>query len=362
MSKRKLRTIILAWIIVLVTVMQPLTVNAMTVFESDGLYHEEGYIVIGESHNVLAAHALSMRATETNSVISLGENNDIYYEYRWDSSREKTNNGQPNTFTMKGNLFFVFEGNNAGVDDVRQTSQQYIYSDGKGKQGRGVQKIHEIINTNPNIAHWNIISFHGAVSASKGSKQVADFYVNSYRNWINYEFPEADCYFLSVSTMTKYYKSTPDRNVFNNTIKAAFPDQFLDYTDFYAARTSKRMIDTIHFDHATYAELFMDVIVKITQMRQAAEQPEIPEETQPEETPEIPVEFTVTEVQAVFATNEQTVIYAQPSLDSNVILASCEVGLPIQVTGITSNGFFRICVSADGAESYVAGAGLTPLP
>ncbi len=79
MSKRKLRTIILAWIIVLVTVMQPLTVNAMTVFESDGLYHEEGYIVIGESHNVLAAHALSMRATETNSVISLGENNDIYF-------------------------------------------------------------------------------------------------------------------------------------------------------------------------------------------------------------------------------------------------------------------------------------------
>lgn len=56
---------------------------------------------------------------------------------------------------MKGNLFFVFEGNNGGVDDVRQTSQQYIYSDGKGKQGRGVQKIHEIINTNPTIAVEN---------------------------------------------------------------------------------------------------------------------------------------------------------------------------------------------------------------
>ena len=56
---------------------------------------------------------------------------------------------------MKGNLFFVFEGNNGGVDDVRQTSQQYIYSDGKGKQGRGVKKIHEIINTNPTIAVEN---------------------------------------------------------------------------------------------------------------------------------------------------------------------------------------------------------------
>ena len=356
MSKTKLGTTVLAWIIVFVTVTQSFTVSAMTVFESDGMHHEEGYIVIGESHNGLAAHALGMKAQETNNVISLGENNDIYYEFRWDSSREVTNDGKANTFIMKGNMFFVFEGINAGVDDVCQTSQQYIYSDGKGGRGKGVQKIHEILNTNPNIAHWNIISFHGAVSASKGSKQIADFYVNSYRNWINYEFPEADCYFLSVSTMTKYYRSTPDRKVFNNTIKAAFPNQFLDYTDFYAARTSKRMVDTIHFDHATYVELFTDVILRISQMRQNAEQSQTPEEA-----PKVPVEFTVTEVQAVLGTNEQTVIYAQPSLDSNVLFASCEIGLPIQVTGITSNGFFRICVSPDGAESYVAGDGLTPL-
>ncbi len=357
MPKKKIKTIILALLMVLATVMQPISVNAMTVFESDGIYHEEGYIVIGESHNVLAAHAVGMKAAETGNVISLGENNDIYYEHRWDSSREVTNNGQANTFTMKGNLFFVFEGNNGGVDDVRQTSQQYIYSDGKGRQGRGVQKIHEIINTNPNIAHWNIISFHGAVSASKGSKEIADFYVNSYQNWMNYEFPEAECYFLSVSTMTKYYKSTPDKNVFNNTIRSAFPDRFLDYTDFYKARASKRMIDTIHFDYETYADLITNILLKIIQMRETAEQPQVPEETL-----EIPIEFTVTEVQTVFCTNEQTVIYAQPSLNSSIILASCETGLPVQVTGITDNGFFRVCVSTDGSESYVAGDGLTPIP
>lgn len=70
----------------------------------------------------------------------------------------------------------------------------------------------------------------------------------------------------------------------------------------------------------------------------------------------------MTEVQTVFCTNEQTVIYAQPSLNSSIILASCETGLPVQVTGITDNGFFRVCVSTDGSESYVAGDGLTPIP
>lgn len=357
MSKKEEKLILLAWLLVLIIVAQPISANAMTVFESDGIYHEEGYIVIGESHCTLAAHGMGMKAESIGNVFHLGENNDIYYEHRWDSSREVTKEGNPNTFTMKGNLFFVFEGNNGGVDDVTQTSQKYIYSDGKGNRGRGVEKMHEIMDANPNIAHWNIISFHGAVSASKGSKAIADYYVNSYRNWMNYEFPEAQCYFLSVSTMTKYYKSTPDKNVFNNTIKAAFPDRFLDYTDFYKARVSKRMIDTIHFDHETYVDLITDIITKITQMQKTAEQPQMPEET-----PETPVEFTVTEVQAVFYTNDQTVIYTQPSLNSSVILASCEAGLPVPVTGITDNGFFRVCVSPDGSESYVAGDGLTPIP
>ena len=363
MSKKGGKAILLVWLLVLTIVVQPISANAMTVFESDGIYHEEGYIVIGESHCALAAHGVGMKAESIGNVFHLGENNDIYYEHRWDSSREVTKQGDPNTFTMKGNLFFVFEGNNGGVDDVIQTSQKYIYSDGKGNRGRGVQKIHEIMDTNPNIAHWNIISFHGAVSASKGSKTIADYYVNSYRHWMNYEFPKAECYFLSVSTMTKYYKSTPDKNVFNNTIKAAFPDRFLDYTDFYKARVSKRMIDTIHFDHETYVDLITDIITKIIQMQKTAEQPQVPEEI-PEisETPEMPIAFTVTDVQAVFCTNEQTVIYEQPSLNSNVILASCEAGLPVQVTGITDNGFFRVCVSPDGTQSYVAGAGLTPMP
>ena len=67
-------------------------------------------------------------------------------------------------------------------------------------------------------------------------------------------------------------------------------------------------------------------------------------------------------VQAVLYTNDRTVIYAQPSLESSVILPICEAGIPIQVTGITSNGFFRVCVSPDGTDSYIAGEGLAPMP
>ena len=354
MFQKMMQRTVLAYLLILLVIGQAvLPVNAMTVYESDGVYHEEGYIFIGESHSVLAAHAVGMKADEVGNVFHLGDNMDISYVHRWDSSREVTKDGSSNTFTMRGNLFFVFEGNNAGVDDVLQTSKEYIYSDGNGKRGRGVEKIHEIIDSNPNIAHWNIISLHGAVSAAKGSKEIANYYVNSYRNWMTYEFPDADCYFLSVATMTKYYKATSDKKVFNNTVRAAFPDAFLDYTDFYAARSPQRMIDTIHWDHDTYMDLIADVIRKTGQKRQE------PDETQ---VTEVVVEFTVTEVQAVLYTNDRTVIYVQPSLESSVILPSCEAGIPIQVTGITSNGFFRVCVSPDGTDSYIAGEGLVPMP
>lgn len=352
---KKTREILFAFIMVLVTAAQfVLPANAMTVYESDGNYHDEGYIFIGESHSVVAAHAVGVKAAETDNVFWWGGEDGLSYEYRWDSSRAVTPDGGPNTFTMKGNLFFVFEGNAVGTDNTLQCSRQYIYSDGMGNRGVGVQKIHEIINGNPNIAHWNIISLHGAVSAAQGTREIANYYVNSYRNWMTYEFPEADCYFLSIATMTKYYKSTSDKKVFNNSLAASFPDSFLDYTDFYAARSPQRMIDTIHWDDPTYIELIADVLRRVEQKRlerQLAEQPPEP----------VVVEFTVTEVQTVFGTNDRTVIYEQPSLDSNVLLQSCETGILVQVTGITDNGFFRVCVSPDGTASYIPGDGLTPM-
>lgn len=244
---------------------------------------------------------------------------------------------------MKGNLFFVYEGGAGKNDPAIQCSYQYIYSDGKGKMGRGVEKIHEIINMNPNIAHWNIISMAGASSAGKG-KKVADICADSYSNWIEYEFPEADCYFLSVSTMTKHYKGVKDKNVYNNTLAAALPDHFLDYTDFYMQRFPERTIDTIHWDNDTYIDLITDVFLKIDQKRKEESVPEIPA-------------YTVSDTEAVFYTNDETVIYAEPLQESAVILSECEAGLPILVTGVTDNGYFRI--SLGELVGYVPISGLT---
>lgn len=336
MKTNKIQRTIIIGITALVLLFQSvLPVRAMTVYESDGTYHREGYIFVGECHSAIAATAVGLNPEV------LGE--DISFTHQWDSSREVTEGGDADTFTMKGNLYFVFEG--GGIEDAeRQTHREYIYSDGAGTRGRAVEKIHEIIDINSNIVHWNIISMHGAAEARFGTKEVADYYVNSYRNWIEYEFPQADCYFLSIATMTKYYRATPDRAIFNDTLAAAFPDRFLDYTDFYASRYPQRMIDTIHWDNETYIDLILDVIGKVDQRNQEKR---------------IEVEYTVEEMQAVLYANDTTVIYEQPALESAVILSTCEPGTPIQVTGITSNGFFRVCISPDGTESFVEGAGLS---
>lgn len=67
-------------------------------------------------------------------------------------------------------------------------------------------------------------------------------------------------------------------------------------------------------------------------------------------------EFSVTEAQAVLFTNENTVILLDADENSTVILPSVEAGLPIQVTGVTSNGYFRILL--DGQTFYIHGIGL----
>lgn len=328
------KTIIMGIAILALFIQSALSVHAMTVYESDGTYHAEGYIIIGESHSAMAAHAFGLNPEV------LG--NDITFDYLLDSSIEVTESGSANTFTMKGNLFFVFEGD-SGADGNCQTQKDYIYSDGAGKRGRGVEKIHEIIDTNQNVAHWNIISMHGAAEARLGSEEVAKYYVNSYRNWMKYEFPQADFYFLSVATMTKYYRATPDKAIFNDTLAAAFPDKFLDYTDFYASRSKDRMIDTIHWDSDTYIDLILDVMGKVAQNRPKT----------------VEVEYTVTDVDEILYTNDTTVFYVQPAVESAVVSAFCETGVPVQVTGVTSNGFYRVCISADGEESFVAGDGLS---
>lgn len=260
---RGLRGIAAIVLVLCISLQIPMQAQAYTVYLSDELSHEEGYIIIGESHIVVSATAFYNSVLAGGKVTKL---KDISYTYTWDSSVE-TVNGSPNTFTMQGNLFFVFEGN-AETDAAIQTSRQYIYSDGQGNHGKGVEKIHEIMEKNPNIRHWNIISYAGAVSALKGA-EAGEYYAESYRNWIMYEFPEANIYFVSHSILTKYYRPSRDAYLFDKVIKKAFPDRYLEYTGFYQARYPQQMRDpemmpdSIHWNDDTYVTLFSDVIKRI---------------------------------------------------------------------------------------------------
>jgi len=69
-------------------------------------------------------------------------------------------------------------------------------------------------------------------------------------------------------------------------------------------------------------------------------------------------EFTVTDQSGVCYSNDDTVVYADADLNGTVVLPDVQAGLPICVTGITSNGFF--CVNlGDGNVYYIPGYGLS---
>lgn len=65
-------------------------------------------------------------------------------------------------------------------------------------------------------------------------------------------------------------------------------------------------------------------------------------------------EFTVTESKAILYSNSNTKVYKTPDANSAVV-TTIAAGLPVNVTGITSNGWFRI--SLNGVY-YVPGYGL----
>lgn len=67
-------------------------------------------------------------------------------------------------------------------------------------------------------------------------------------------------------------------------------------------------------------------------------------------------EYTVTAAEAVLYTNDNTVILADAD-DSTVVLPEVAADLPIQVTGVTSNGYFQI--NLDGQTFYIHGIGLS---
>lgn len=73
--------------------------------------------------------------------------------------------------------------------------------------------------------------------------------------------------------------------------------------------------------------------------------------------PVLAAEYTVTEVDGVLYTNDQTVILADAD-ENTVVLPEVAADLPIKVTGVTSNGYFRI--DLNGQTFYIPGIGLSP--
>lgn len=65
-------------------------------------------------------------------------------------------------------------------------------------------------------------------------------------------------------------------------------------------------------------------------------------------------EYTVTASSAVLYSNSRTVVYARPDMSADIV-TSIKAGVPVKVTGITSNGWFQ--VSLEGTY-YIPGYGL----
>lgn len=337
-------------------------VQAATFYESDGQYHEEGYIFVGESHIANMATAVTEKMDAAGTIPGAEH---IAYTLQWDASKAVTEKGDPNTFLMKGNLFFVWEGI-AGSDATIQTNVRYIHSDGKGGRGRAVERVHEIINGNPNIAHWTIITFTGGVVAKSGA-QGGRTHAQDYRNWIAYEFPNADIYVISQTTMTKYYRGMKDPEAYNRALAAELSEQFLDYTDFFKARYPQGMLDpklvrdTVHWSHDTYFELFVDVIHEVDRRRAQAAQEgvQIPKSADTQATQENvqPQGYEVAAADLMMYTNADTQLYREPLLESEIVVPVCEQGLPIAVNGITTTGFFRVMLAEE--TYYIPAAGLS---
>lgn len=327
--------LVLVWILVF-CMLPAMTGHAAAQYVSDGMIHEEGYIVIGSSHVVLAGYAMEQRTDESHKVIGL---EGVYYTKTAIPEAGRTGTkAMEKDFEMSGNLFFVCEGLIIDATN-RQATKEYIYSDGKGKCGEGVQTIHRVMDANPNIKHWNIISYQGAAQAAKGRQDIADYYVSSYRNWMEYEFPDADCYFLSHSLITKIYRGKRNLDLFNRTLEQAFPDQYMDYTAYFKERYPSGMSDptekgdAVHWSAETYAGMITDVIRRIQERRAECMEQQNP--------------VKITPVVLVLYTNETTVIKRKPHAGAEIVVAGCDAGLPIQVTGVADTGFYEIALNGE---------------
>lgn len=186
-----------------------------------------GYILIGESHIVV---------TDGQGYSLLG------------STLEEI---KPNE-----NLFFV----HTSLDPVMGTYDWF--------SGDGEKRIQEIKEEHSEITDWAIISMHGTSMCTV--ENIAEQYINTYTLWINEIFENDSVYIVSVPPLdeaewlVRHPEIGPRYNAdiikFNNEIQSAFPENYLDYYDWYLQNGVFQ--DEIHYTGESYRNLFDEVIAQ----------------------------------------------------------------------------------------------------
>ena len=186
---------------------------------------QDGYIIIGDSHVVVAdGQGYAVSGSTVEGVI------------------------------YNQNLFFV----HTGLDPVMGTFEWL--------QGDGTEQIKEIMEAHSEITDWSIISIHGTSMVTM--PDIVDKYIENYKLWINETFCNCEVYIVSVPPLdedewvVKHPELPPRYNKdiidFNKKIKEAFQDNYFDYYDWLLEHNEFQ--DEIHYTGKTYQTMFDEII------------------------------------------------------------------------------------------------------
>lgn len=189
---------------------------------------KEGFIIIGDSHAVIAeGFGYAKMGSSVDGVV------------------------------LNETLFFVHK----SMDPVMGTYDWFA--------GEGKDMIQTTISQHPDITDWSIISVHG--TSMVYTPGITDSYTATYKEWMKKVFPKYDIYIVSVPPLdeegwaTKYpdgpLRYNSDIQNFNNKIKKAFPKNYFDYYEWFEENGT--FIDEIHYSGETYVKMFDQIISKI---------------------------------------------------------------------------------------------------
>lgn len=189
---------------------------------------QRGYIIIGDSHAVVAE---SFGYQKLGSALE-----DVVYQK---------------------NLFFV----HTGTDPAMGTYDWLA--------GEGTEKIGEVMQMHTEITDWVIISIHGTSMCV--TPDIDKQYTQLYTEWMEQIFPKAEIYLVSVPPLdeerwlTDYPQMPPRFNAdikkYNEKMKEAFPEHYMDMYDWFLENGT--FIDAIHYDGEVYRNMFDTVISEI---------------------------------------------------------------------------------------------------